>query len=319
MPPLFRPWSRPSPRLKRSPGSKPARWHQLAPAGLAAIAMVLALAAAIARHPLRAKSTLVPAATPARVRGFQALVNRRRPQSPPLTVPLPVLPQPLPPQQAWPDLPLVQGRPGFDDLNSGHWAWPVLNDLNQRSVIAGFPDGTFRPAAPMTRAEFATQLAQLFNLPLERSRLGEETLYTDIDPDHWAYGNIQQAVQMGFLSGYPDSTFLPDQPISRLHVIVALANGLLLKSSSSATTALKPYKDKSQVPPWALGPLVAATETGLVINYPDRNQLAPNRLASRAEVAVMLHRALVYTGTLQEIPLPYVVGRPASEGQSQIK
>ncbi|PSN16816.1 hypothetical protein C7293_00935 [filamentous cyanobacterium CCT1] len=321
MPPLFRPLFRPSPRLKRSPASRPgARWHRLAPAGLAAIALVLALAAAIARYPFRAaKSTLVPAATPARARGFQALFNRSRPQSPPLTVPLPVLPQTLPPQQAWPDLPLVQGQPGFDDLNSAHWAWPILNDLNQRNVIAGFPDGTFRPADPMTRAEFATQLAQLFNLPLERSRLGKEILYTDMDPGHWAYGNVQQAVQMGFLSGYPDGTFLPDQPISRLHVIVALADGLLLKSSSSATIALQPYKDKSQVPPWALGPLVAATEAGLVVNYPDRSQLTPNRLASRAEVAVMLHRALVHTGTLQEIPFPYVIGRSASKGESYTK
>ncbi|MBE9156930.1 S-layer homology domain-containing protein [Nodosilinea sp. LEGE 06152] len=299
--------------MKRSSGAKPsARWRRLAPAGLAAIAAALALVTAIVKHPSRTKSTLAPVAFSGQARGFRALFNRSSRQSPPLTVPLPVLPQPLPPQQAWPDLPLVQGQPGFSDLNSGHWAWPILNDLNQRKVIAGFPDGTFRPADPMTRAEFATQLAQLFNLPLERSRLGEETFYTDMTPNHWAYGNVQQAVQMGFLSGYPDGTFLPDQTVSRIHVIVALANGLLLKSSRSATTALKPYSDQNQVPPWALAPLVAATEAGLVVNYPDRNQLAPNRLASRAEVAVMLHRALVYTGTLQDVPFPYVVGLPES-------
>lgn len=308
MPPLFRPLFRPLPRLKRSSGAKPgARWRWLAPAGLAAIAAILALVTAIARHP-----TLAPAASPGQARGLQALFNRSRRQSLPLTVPLPVLPQPLPPQQAWPDLPLVQGQPGFTDLNSEHWAWPILSDLNQRNLIAGFPDGTFRPADPMTRAEFATQLAQLFNLPLERSRLVGETLYTDMTPSHWAYGNVQQAVQMGFLSGYPDGTFLPDQTISRIHVIVALANGLLLKSSRSATTALKPYDDQNQVPPWAIAPLIAATEARLVVNYPDRNQLAPNRLASRAEVAVMLHRALVYTGTLQDVPFPYVVGLPKS-------
>lgn len=244
-------------------------------------------------------------------RGFQALFGRSRRQ--PLTVPLLVLPQPLPPQQAWPDLPLVQGHPGFTDLSSGHWAWPILADLSQRNLIAGFPDDTFRPADPMTRAEFATQLAQLFNLPLGRSRLGAETLYTDMPPGHWAYGSVQHAVQMGFLSGYPDETFLPDQTISRLHVMVALANGLTLKSSSSATTVLKPYRDRGQVPPWAARSLVAATEAGLVVNHPDLSQLAPHRPASRAEVAAMLHRALIYTGTLQDVPFRYVVGLPEPE------
>ncbi|MBE9110265.1 S-layer homology domain-containing protein [Nodosilinea sp. LEGE 07298] len=227
-----------------------------------------------------------------------------------MIVPLPVLPQPLPPQQAWPALPLVQGQPGFSDLNSGHWAWPILVDLSQRNLIAGFPDNTFRPADPMTRAEFAAQLNQLFNLPLERSRLAGENTYTDVATSHWAYSSVQQAVQMGFLSGYSDETFLPDQTISRIHVIVALASGLTLKSNSSATTVLKPYSDRGQVPPWAARSLVAATEAGLVVNYPDLNQLAPYRPASRAEVAVMLHRALVYTGTLQDIPFRYVVELP---------
>ena len=306
MPPLFRPRFRPLPRLKRSPGL--GGWR-FVPAGLAAVATILVLAAAIARPSFWSKSTLVPAAPRLQPSGLQARFGRRKPQSPPLAVPLPVLPQPLPPQQAWPELPLVQGQPGFNDLNSEHWAWPVLNDLTQRNLVAGFPDGTFRPADPMTRAEFATQIAQLFNLPLERSPLGQAPPYTDMAPGHWAYGNIQQAVQMGFVSGYPDGTFLPDQPISRIHVIVALANGLLLKSSRSATTALKPYQDNSQVPPWALESLVAATEAGLVVNHPDRRQLAPARLASRAEVAVMLHRALVYVGTLQEVPLPDRAGQ----------
>ncbi|MGG6240438.1 S-layer homology domain-containing protein [Nodosilinea sp. AN01ver1] len=285
----------------------------MAPAGLAAIAVILALVTAIAKYPFRAKSTLVPVASIGQARGLRALFNRSKRQSPPLTVPLPMLPRPLPPQQAWPDLPLVQGQSDFTDLNSEHWAWPILNDLNQRNAIAGYPDGTFRPADPVSRAEFATQLAQLFNLPVERSRLKGTTLYTDMPPGHWAYGNVQQAVQMGFLSGYPDDTFLPDQAISRIHVIVALANGLLLKSSRSPTTALEPYSDQDQVPPWALVSLVAATEAGLVVNYPDRNQLAPNRIASRAEVAVMLHRALVYTGTLPNVPSPYVVGLPESQ------
>ncbi|MGB3135572.1 MAG: S-layer homology domain-containing protein [Nodosilinea sp.] len=249
---------------------------------------------------------MVPATSYIQSRGLKALFTRSSQKQRPLTVPPPVLPNPLPPQQAWPDLPQVKAQPSFTDLDTKHWAWPILADLSQRNLITGFPDGTFRPAAPITRAEFAAQLAQLFNLPTKPQ--AEVTVYTDMPTTHWAYGSVQQSMQMGFLSGYPDGTFLPEQTVSRIHVIAALASGLTLKSSRSALMALKPYSDQSQVPPWATSSLIAVLDAGLVVNYPNPKQLAPARPAERAEVAVMLHRALVYTGTLDDVPSPYVVG-----------
>ncbi|MGB3199739.1 MAG: S-layer homology domain-containing protein [Nodosilinea sp.] len=314
MPPFFRPLPRLRLPSKRPSGAADeARLCQWVPVGLLAIAVGLALIPAIANSPQKASPTLMPATPQTQGRGIQMLFNRSRLQRPSLTVPLPVQPVPLPPQQAWPELPIVHGEPGFADLNSQHWAWPILADLRQRNLIEGFPDNTFRPAAPITRAEFATQMAQLFDLPLKQPELAEPTIYTDMAPSHWAYRSVQRAVQMGFLSGYPDAAFLPDQPISRLHVIVALANGLTLKSSSSATAILAPYSDRGQVPAWAMPALVAATEAGLVINYPSPHQLAPHRPATRAEVAVMLHRALVYTGTLSDVPFRYGMSLPEAE------
>ncbi len=224
-------------------------------------------------------------------------------RSAPLIVPPPVIPQALPPQQAWPEPPLVQNQPGFTDVSSDYWAGPVLADLVDRQLMTGFPDGSFRPAEPMTRAEFAAQLARLFDLPPRQ----EAVVYQDVALDHWAYRAIQKSVQMKFLSGYPEGNFLPEQGVTRIHVVVALANGLSLRSSSGTHTVLKQYVDYAQVLPWGERPLVAATEAGLVVNYPDLNYLEPNRLASRAEVMTMLHRALVYMGRLQDRPLPYVV------------
>lgn len=202
---------------------------------------------------------------------------------------------------------MVQAQPHFNDLNTSHWAWPLLADLTQRNLVSGFPDGTFRPGAAITRAEFAAQLAQLFNFPPDRSLRPALVAYPDLGPDHWAYNGVQKSVAMGFLSGHSEGAFLPDQTVSRIQVIVALANGLTLKSSRAAAEALAPYADQDQVPVWAIRQLVAATEAGLVVNYPAVDTLAPNRPASRAEVAAMLHRSLVYTGSLQPIPSPYIV------------
>ena len=309
MPPPFRPTLRfRLPARSRSGARRGRLWL----VGLLAIATGTLLIWT-SKRPLEAEPTLVPAAAPSRSKGIKALFSRSDRQRQPLTVPPPVLPQPLPPQQAWPDLPLMQAQPSFTDLDSSHWAWPILADLAQRKLIAGFPDGTFRPADPVTRAEFAAQLARLFNLPPDLSRPPGDTTYSDISASHWAYGSIQQSVRMGFLSGYPDDSFLPDQTLSRIHVIVALANGLMLRSSSSAALVLAPYSDYDQVPPWAIRSLVAAMEAGLVVNHPDVQQLAPNRPASRSEVAAMLHRALVYAGYLQNVPSPYVAGSPTQQ------
>ncbi|TVQ10926.1 MAG: S-layer homology domain-containing protein [Leptolyngbya sp. DLM2.Bin27] len=311
MPPLSRPPKRRYPAsVKASPRR---RWRQLLPLWLGAIAVGAALAAATGRRLPDDQTRLTPIAAPGRAGRLPALFSRRdSSRAPSLTVPPLVQPQPLPPQQAWPDLPQVQTKPGFTDLDAGHWAWPLLSDLAQRELLAGFPDGSFRPADPMTRAEFAAQVARLFDFPPDQTQ-PQEAVYPDVTPAHWAYNSIHRSVQMGFLNGYPDGAFLPDNSISRIHVVVALANGLTLKSSRAAAVVLAPYTDQTQVPPWATRQLVAATETGLVVNYPDLDTLAPNRPASRAEVAAMLHRALVYIGTLPDVSFPYIAGQSAGQ------
>lgn len=309
MPPSFRllPWFRPQAQSRSS------RWlFPLLPLGLLAIALGGGLVAWRGQR-IPAVTTLQPVAPSTAKPWGSSLLHRfyRQPRpSTPLAVPPPVLPHPLPPPQAWPELPLVKVQPSFTDLDPGYWAWPLLADLARRDLVAGFPDGSFRPGEPMTRAEFAAQLTRLFDLPQELTSPPGSTPYPDMATDHWAYDSVQKSVQMGFLTGYPEGTVLPEQTVTRIQVIVALANGLRLKSSRGAAPLPELYGDQNQVPDWANRQLVAATAAGLVVNYPDLGQLAPNRPATRAEVAAMLHRALVYTGRLQEVPFAYVVKAP---------
>ncbi len=310
MPSSFRFLPRFRPKAKTRSGP---RLFHLVPIGLLAIAVGGALAAWTGQR-THGRTTGLLSVTQPRVQGWggglPGRFKRQARQRPPLIVPPQVLPQPLPPPQAWPELSVVPGHPGFTDITPDHWAWPVLTDLAQRGLISGFPEGDYRPADPMTRAEFAAQLARLFDLPQAPSKTPERGDYPDLSTDHWAYASVQKAVQMGFLTGYPEGVFLPEQTVTRIGVVVALANGLMLKSSRGTGPVLAIYSDRSQVPAWATRQLVAATEAGLVVNYPDPAQLAPNKTATRAEVAAMLHRALVYTGYLQDVPLPYVVGQP---------
>jgi hypothetical protein len=155
----------------------------------------------------------------------------------------------------------------------------------------------------MTRAEFASQLARTFKLSFKE----EARAFADVTSIDWAHQDIQKSIRMGFLTGYPEGKFFPNETIDRIQVITALTEGLNLKSSSGSLSVLRYYRDYDQVPDWATKSLVAATEAGLIVNHPDVTLLTPNRPATRAEVAATLYRSLVYIGHFEDINSPHWV------------
>jgi hypothetical protein len=234
------------------------------------------------------------------------LMGQRRTRAMPtsIDVPPPVIPQTLAMDAQ--DKALQDTSPQrspFTDLPVSHWAYPMVTELLNHNLVTGFPDGSFRPDQPMSRAEFASQLARSFDLTFVR----DVHPFKDVEAKSWAIHDIQKSVRMGFLSGYPEQKFLPEETIDRIQVIVALTQGLNLKSSSGSRALLRYYQDYDQVPDWAVKSLIAATEAGLVVNHPDLSRLTPNRPASRAEVAATLYRALVYIGHLENIESPHWV------------
>ena len=238
-----------------------------------------------------------------------SLVLRERRSPAPLVVPAPVLPQSLPPW-AWPEPGQAQGMVVFIDVPPQHWVYPILQNLGLRQRLNGFPDGSFRPEEGMTRAELAAQLAQL-NLTdpanASASNRGQpipRLSYRDVDPHHWAYRPIHWVVENGYMTGYPDGSFRPDQPLTRLQVVLSLSQGLGLKSQHSPAEVLQPYEDHQQVPDWGAQALAGALEAGLVNGTPASKKLEPNRLATRAEVISIIHAVLVYTGQLKPLAPP---------------
>ncbi len=188
----------------------------------------------------------------------------------------------------------------FRDIQ-GYWAQPYIEALIAKDVIAGFPDGSFKPTDPVTRAQFATIISKAFAPPSQR----EAQEFKDVKQNFWAYGAIQTAYRGGFVAGYPGGLFQPQQAIPRVQSLVSLANGLGLKSDNP--NALSVYADAAQIPNYATDPVSAATVRQLVVNYPIPTQLNPNRDATRAEVAAFVYQALVNTGRAAAIASPYVV------------
>lgn len=181
----------------------------------------------------------------------------------------------------------------FSDT-SGHWAESYIDALSSRGVINGFPDGSFRPNQPVTRAQFATIVTQGFQLP---AAVGSAQ-FRDVFPGYWASTAIATSAANGLVSGFPDGTFRPEEPVTRTQTWVVLVNAL----GPSAIPAAQPaalstrYQDASAVPSWATTQIASASQAGLIVSYPDPSLLEPNRAATRAEVAASTYQAMVQRG-----------------------
>lgn len=192
---------------------------------------------------------------------------------------------------------------GLTDVK-GNWAEAYITALSSKGIIAGFPDGTFRPNDPVTRAQFAA----IINKAFAPAKIQSCSNFGDVATNFWGFQAIQTSCQGGFLSGYPNNIFQPNQNIPRLQVLVALVSGLKLRTTD--TTVLSVFSDAAQIPSWATTAIAGATKSQLVVNYPQRNLLNPNRNATRAEVAAFVYQSLVNSGKVTAIPSPYLVTSP---------
>jgi uncharacterized lipoprotein YddW (UPF0748 family) len=195
----------------------------------------------------------------------------------------------------------VTAQSRFSDIR-GHWAQSCIESLAQRNIINGYPDQRFRPETGVTRAEYAVMVGKA--LP-QMSPLRSGVDFIDVPPQHWAYSAIQAAYKAGFLSGYPGGRFQPTEKMVRVQAIGALAGGLGYKTRQ-ATPQDAAFGDADRIPAYAKGAIAAATDNGLVVNYPNVKQLRPNEPITRAELASTLCRALPEYAAL--VPTQYVAG-----------
>ncbi|MDX2216337.1 MAG: S-layer homology domain-containing protein [Oculatellaceae cyanobacterium bins.114] len=201
----------------------------------------------------------------------------------------------------------------FLDVPTNYWAREFIEELTRRGVVNGFPDGSFRPDSPVTRSQFAAMVQKAFDQAVVRNPVA----FTDITDQYWASEAIREAYTTGFMTGYPNGAFNPNQNILRAQVLVSLANGLSYSTRNSLDEALRVYNDANEIPDYARPNVAAATEKQLVVNYPTLEQLNPNRTATRAEVAAFIYQALVSAGNANRLSSPYIVGQtPAGQSPS---
>jgi hypothetical protein len=182
---------------------------------------------------------------------------------------------------------------------AGNWAEPFIKVLVEKDIIKGYPDGTFQPDRPVTRAEFAALLNKAFDLQPIRT----ERKFKDIPRNYWASEVIQKAYRSGFIAGYPGNTFAPTRNVIRIDSLVALVNGSKLAPTGNLDLN-SVFGDAAQVPSYGQNALVAATQKCVAVSVEyDSSKLpggnfGPNAVATRADVAAYIHQVLVGAGKL---------------------
>lgn len=121
----------------------------------------------------------------------------------------------------------------FPDTQN-HWARPFISALAQRNIVNGYPDGSYRPTRPVERDEFAAIIRKAFEQKSER-QIASGSEYRDVPEGYWAELAIQEAYEMGFMRGYPDKTFRPGQPVTRVEALTSLARNLELSQRVPST------------------------------------------------------------------------------------
>ena len=112
-------------------------------------------------------------------------------------------------------------EPTFPDT-AGHWAEDWIEALKAAGITSGFPDGTYRPNAVVTRAQMAIFLLKAIHGADYQPPAVEHSRFNDVPDDHWAKNWIDELAKENITSGYPDGGYHPDQAVTRAEMAVFL-------------------------------------------------------------------------------------------------
>src|SRR5665648_448376 len=181
---------------------------------------------------------------------------------------------------------------------SGHWAQTTIQSWVDNGLIKGYPDGTFKPDNNITRAEFIT----LVNRAFEYTKTAPIS-FTDVNQNAWYASAIGVAVEAGYISGYPDGTMKPENPISREEAATII---MRIKNLVANPAAVSVYTDASSIT-WGKGEIGAVTAAKIMQGYPD-GSFMPRGLITRAETVIALDNAMHYTVPADDVIPPVVDG-----------
>lgn len=183
-------------------------------------------------------------------------------------------------QNAYASENIIDGK--FTDLDENHWAFSSIEKLINANIIVGYPDGTFKPEGFITRAE----LVKIINKIYSYTNKLDVSNFSDIKPEDWYFEEVLIAQAAGYINGYPDGTFGPNELISReeLCKIIDVINNLILLPVDSLQA--------DEVSSWA-EEYVNRVISNRIMSLDENNNFRATEKATRAEVCDALANFLL--------------------------
>jgi hypothetical protein len=204
----------------------------------------------------------------------------------------------------------------YTDMDESHWAYQSIKFLTEVGVVVGYPDGTYKPDIPVTRAEFASMAIKA--LGQENATVTQEVDFDDVTQDFWAYNIIQKAVYFDLIPNSKGESFRPFDSVTRAEAINIAVNALTTNQISQQKAddiVAKSYEDYTQMPAWFLMAAAKAHILDLVVVMPGHEgKMEANRPANRAEVAQILYKMMQEAKLNPNAKLAEVMQKRTAEG-----
>ena len=177
----------------------------------------------------------------------------------------------------------------FADVNAGDWFYRDVLFSYEKGLMSGMDAAAFAPYANTTRAQIAVIFYRMEGSPAVEG----ENSFTDVvrgSGTAWFYDAVTWAQQNGIMGGYDNSSFAPNDPITREQLAAIFYRYAQYKGydTTQGGMAIREFDDYESISDYAMGAMAWAVNTGLVKG--DSNLLYPNGTATRAELAALLHR-----------------------------
>lgn len=130
-------------------------------------------------------------------------------------------------------LPLGTYTGGFSDVPTGYWAANQIQSCVDAGVVAGYPDGTYRPTVVVTRDQMAVFVARAMAGGEANVPTGPATAtFTDVPTSYWAFDHVEYAVANNVVGGYPDGTYRPTVNVDRGQMAVFVWRSAIMPTGS---------------------------------------------------------------------------------------
>lgn len=188
----------------------------------------------------------------------------------------------------------------YADVPEDSWCAPYVAYVSEHGIFQGYEDGRFQPNTVMTRAMFVTVLHRMIGCP----EPGRAVSFTDVAAGSWYAKAVAWGAENGVVKGYSQTSFGPNDPVSRQQLCVLLVRFASL--TGKQLPKLKPaerFADESQISDYASEAVSDCQRAGVVQGM-SNHQFSPRSSATRAQVAAVLTRYLQCVGEAAPTPSP---------------